>query len=115
MPLHQLPHRCSDRIQLRVLTRRATHLRRRPDDDIVSTSRQQTTSSGISPSSTDTYGRMLYDTLLRPITTNRFDSAKYLETKNITELSGLCVHTLTVLRTRRSLVSIHQARVQGRA
>ena len=60
--------------------------------------RQQITSSGISPSSTDTYDRMLYDTLLRPITTNRRDSTKYPETKNITELSGLCVHTLSSAR-----------------
>ena len=68
------------------------------DDDIVSTFRQQITSSGISPSSTDTYDRILYDTLLRPITNNRRDPTKYLETKNITELSGLCVHTLSSAR-----------------
>ena len=68
------------------------------DDDIVSTFRQQIISSGISPSSSDTYDRILYDTLLRPISTNRRDPAKYLETKNITELSGLCVHTLSSAR-----------------
>ena len=68
------------------------------DDDIVSTFRQQITASGISPSSTDTYDRILYDTLLRPFTTNRRDPTKYLETKNITELSGLCVHTLSSAR-----------------
>ena len=68
------------------------------DNDIVSAFRQQITSSGIAPSSTDTYDRILYDTLLRPIATNRRDPTKYLKTKNITELSGLCVHTLSSAR-----------------
>ena len=68
------------------------------DSDIVSTFRQQITGSGISPSSTDTYDRILYDTLLRPIASNRREPGTHLETKNITELSGLCVHTLSAAR-----------------
>ena len=68
------------------------------DHDIVSTFRQQITGSGISPSSTDTYDRILYDTLLRPIASNRREPGTHLETKNITELSGLCVHTLSAAR-----------------